>query len=225
MGKKTKRRDALDGYANFPNHVLASAAVRTLPPSAFMVMVYLAMRCYGTKGNGHIVYANRSGCRWFDPEKKKWVEMGIGGPKPLSKSTIGDGLRELERRGLIVCTQRSTFHQKRLAKTYRLTWRRTEDNEATNDFMSWRPNESGLQISEARPVHRPMGQATGQHAGSSYQPKDPKQAVQADTLAYRQPHRPAHRPRIYHVVGDGEDVGTVLEDIAKQVRAAAGLAS
>ncbi|MGH6828165.1 MAG: hypothetical protein ACREFW_04575 [Rhizomicrobium sp.] len=199
---KARRTRDVDRFTNFPNYVLASEAVRTLRPSAFMVLVYLAMRCFGAKGNGRIVFANRSGCRWFDPETRKWVEMPIGGPreKPMAKSTIGDGLRELERRGLIVCTQRSTFDQKRLAKTYRLTWVRTEDQLATNDFLKWRPENS-----KPRPPHRPMGYATGRPTGRSPQPTSSEQAIQAAPPACQQRHRPPHRPRNYHVLGDGDE--------------------
>jgi hypothetical protein len=217
----------LDRFCNIPNYVLESEAVRTLQPSHFMVLIYLAMRCYGAKKNGRIVFANRSGCRKLDnsdPEKKnwKWVETPIGsGESGMGKSTIGDALRELERRGLIACTQRSTFGQKRLAQTYRLTWVRTEDEMATNDFRNWRARNS-----ETRPTQRPVGHATGRPTGRTLVSTSSKQAVQAEAPAYAQPYRPTQRPRSYQCNRDvvpALDVDVALAAIAAQVRAASGM--
>lgn len=219
-----KLRD-VDRFCNIPNYVLASEAVRTLQPSHFMVLVYVAMRCYGAKRNGHIVFANRSGCLRLDnshPQRKywRWVETPIGpGPTGMGKSTIGEGLVELERRGLIRCTRPSTFGQKRLARTYRLTWVRTETEQATNEFLDWRP-----EYSKPRPTRRPDGHALGRSTGRTPASTSSIPDIQADGPAYQQPHRPPHRPRSHQVNRDvgAWDMGSAMAAIAAEVRAAAG---
>lgn len=75
-------------FAMLPDEVLKSDACRTLPHPAHRILVALAAQYFGTN-NGSLSLT-----------RKTAAEYGIGNPYAL-----GDGLRELEERGLIAKTR------------------------------------------------------------------------------------------------------------------------
>lgn len=201
MGKEKQKpswhRQFLDGFCQIPNDVMASEAVRSLQPSHFMVMMMMVMhlgRAGGSKKNGKLAFPNRAECPWWDGNEGKWTSLPI---RYFTRSTTGAALRELEERGLIECTKRFTYEQKRHAKEYRLTWVRTEEGEATNNFRAYKHPEP-----KRRPTLRPKRQAIGQPVGKPehQHPQEPK--LQASQQAYSEPHRPASRPHYYQIIGE-----------------------
>jgi len=212
--RKTWPKRFVDGFTNIPNFVLASTAVRTLQPSQFMVLMYLTMRCFSSKNNGEIGFANRTGCLWPDKITGKWSELEFGGATGLSKTTIGNALRELERRGLVECTKRSTFHQKRLSKEYRLTWVKTATGGPTNDFLYFKQDQPKI---EPRPAHGPVMEPIGPSTDTPHTEGSPGESIQARQRACDKRIRPTSGPHSSHVLGS---VQHAMNDIAAGVEAA-----
>src|SRR4051812_15941191 len=117
MRRQQKRE--VDRFTSLPNYLLEHEAVRSLSPTAFKVMVYLAKRCFGPKNNGQIPFGARFGCKVRNIAINRDEEKAIG----LSRGTTARALSELQDRGLIRCTKGSTFKlTKRSVREYELTW-------------------------------------------------------------------------------------------------------
>lgn len=182
--RKGRTRDE-DRFTNIPNHVLRHEAVRTLPPAAFKVMIYMASRCFGAKDNGHVIYGVRSGCLVKDLDTGKWFEAEIG----LKRSATWAALTELQRRGLIVCTKDSTFDQKKLTREYRLTWIRTPDCEPTAEYRNYRKGEN----LKASPPRRTVDAPIVRQSGQSQRANALNRAAQSATPDYGDLHSPPGR--------------------------------
>lgn len=103
MSRRIIRR--LDGpFAAVPCDVLTSEAVRTLPNLPFRVLVAIAAQYHGAR-NGSLTFT-----------RKTARQFGIG-----DSHGLGASLRELEERGLILCTRRGTRVPPRSAM-YAVTW-------------------------------------------------------------------------------------------------------
>jgi DNA-binding PadR family transcriptional regulator len=101
---RKKRYADIEHFAKIPVSVLESEAGRTLPHAAFKVLVILASQWRGGN-NGTLALTERYGRRF-----------GLSGRDTLYRS-----LRELERRGLIVCTRRG-FKSKKMFSLFALGW-------------------------------------------------------------------------------------------------------
>jgi hypothetical protein len=187
--------------------------VRSLSPVAFKVLLYLAMRCYGAKANGNIVFSARSGCLIRDPITRKKIEHPIG----LKHSATSGALTELQRRGLIVCTRESSFDQKKMARTYRLTWVRSEEGQPTNEFLRF--TEEGANL-EPSPLQRTINELTVRQGGQSLPRNGGKHPLQSATADYSESHSPPRRTRIYQGNGDGAVVPAAMQDIGASVSTA-----
>lgn len=103
MANHRKREDG--PFAMLPDEVLKSDACRTLPHPAHRILVAIAAQYYGTN-NGSLSLT-----------RKTAAEYGIGNPYAL-----GDGLRELEERGLIAKTRPGRRIPPR-SSLFALSWR------------------------------------------------------------------------------------------------------
>jgi hypothetical protein len=103
MARRNKTR-AQEHFARVPISVLESEAVTTLNHAAFKVLVVLAAGYRGTN-NGTLALTGSFAKRF-----------GLKGRDTLYRS-----LRELERRGLIVCTRRG-FKSKKMFTLYAVGW-------------------------------------------------------------------------------------------------------
>lgn len=141
-GRTARAAREADRFTQLPNFLLNSVAVRTLEPSDFMTLVYMAKRCYGAKDNGHIVFGVRGGCLILSQQKERYEEAAIG----VGKSAIAVCLERLELRGLIRCTKEFTFKQKKKTREWRLTWLPTivdgVKQPPTNEFFYFREEPS-----------------------------------------------------------------------------------
>lgn len=198
----------VDRFTNLPNGLLDSVAVRSLSPTAFKVLVYLAKRCWGAKANGTIVFGLRSGCLIKNMVSHRYEENEIG----IKKSAIGNALDELERRGLIACTHSSSFKlDKKVAREWRLTWIKTEADPPTNEYLRFEPpppkpsrrqpwtrarnlskNQKPCppQWTETAPIVHPDGQPTRENGAEPQ-----KQSTQMDCS---ESLSPSGRTRSYH---------------------------
>ena len=88
---KGRRGGDSEHFAMLPDEVLTSDACRTLPHPPFRVLVALAAQYWG-RHNGSLTITRSTASKY-----------GIGDTHPLR-----DGLRELEARGLIICTRPGT---------------------------------------------------------------------------------------------------------------------
>jgi len=185
-----------DRFTNIPNYVLDSVAVRTLSPAAFKVLVYLVKRCYGAKDNGRIVFGARFGCRVRNPVVQHYEELSIG----LSKSTIAKALAELELHGLIRCTKPSTFGQKRMAREWRLTWVKANDELPTQEFLQFKP------VAPAKTKASPFGRTVMKvavHRTGQWQRTNARSYVpQSTSPDYYNQDSPADRTRSYQCNGN-----------------------
>lgn len=212
----------MDGFTGFPNCLLASEAALTLQPSHFMVLVVMAMHLgrIGSKKNGKLAFPNRAGCPWWDHTQKKWVSRPV---LHFTKSTTGAALRELEARGLIQCTKRYGFDQKRKAKEYRLTWIKTEEGPATNEWLNYkhpiasRPTRGSGE--KARPTSGPVSTIIGRPVGQASPDAGSEAPLQADHSAYLVSHRPTSGPHCYHVIGGETGLAAVKPRAARAPKA------
>lgn len=109
---KLKKSSRYDGnFALLPDEMLTSDAGRTLPYAALAVLAALAAQFDGTN-NGSLTLPRRS----IKPTQSSAAKYGISNPYVIDRS-----FRELEERGLIVCTLPGRRLPPRAAM-YALTW-------------------------------------------------------------------------------------------------------
>ena len=167
-----------------PYWILETPAARELSGTAFKVLFYMLKRFNGSN-NGRIAFGSRSGCFAKAPTTGDLDDLPIG----IRPRTQTDVLKEIERVGFIACTKTSSFHQKRLAREWRLTWLPVGHQPATKEFLKYVPTaKTGKKQKPGRHT------ALSRKIQSGIPPYGPPTREQ-DVL-YRAAHRPisdAHR--------------------------------
>jgi hypothetical protein len=145
---KGQRTDATgrsrgERYVRLEYWMARSDAFRKLDGNALKILIDISLRFNG-ENNGDIGYSVREA-------------EGVG----LGKTVAARAMKSLADRGFIVATRQGSFHQKRLSRTWRLTWLYTgpadaPTAQATKEFMSL----AGAENSEHSP-------ASGTHSPSS----------------------------------------------------------
>jgi hypothetical protein len=127
-------------FVQLEHWLLDHPSVLALSGDTFKVMVYLAKRFNG-HNNGVVGFGVRSGCtiRVSGTESICKPIFPLKLPRRRAQASrrprannelvvqgkIKRALDELEAADFIVCTQPATFHQKRMAREWRLTWLHT----------------------------------------------------------------------------------------------------
>jgi hypothetical protein len=124
---KTEKGDSRGGgFLLLPHCLLNSEAFRTASPRAIKVLFALCSKHTGFN-NGRIAAGFRDLAEWMDCQNHAANSMAIG---------------ELVGRG-IVAVECEHPKARRLSTEYRLTFIRTEDARATNDYLHWKRGDAG----------------------------------------------------------------------------------
>ena len=159
--KQTKTgRSKTERFVGLPYYLVMKpeicSAYRALSSNARSALIQVTARYHGSN-NGYLNASVRD----------------IGAEMNVSKSTASRALTELIERGFLEVTEWSTFNLKtRLAKSYRLTWRRCDraNQPPSKAFL----NPHGASQSHEKSLHSPTGDAhglTGEAVGAKQTPK------------------------------------------------------